>query len=832
MIKTTIDTAKSAIHRIQKRAATYREQDHAFARWAAGYGVIPHEDPTQVRVYEMVDYLVHRGALASREQGYAILEAADRVASAGMWLVAHMTYAKTVHLDGRDLGPDDFKEAPEGHMGGSLNMVPAYTGYLAANALQGITRSWVMGQGHSVSAIDATNVLVNNVTPEFAQRYDVTSEALTRLAQDFYSYAITPTGRPESPVGSHVNPRTAGGVLEGGYLGFAELEYVHMPLPGERLVAFLSDGAFEEQRGSDWAPRWWRAEDSGLVAPIMIANGRRIDQRTTMSMQGGTQWLWEHLQHNGFDPILIDGRDPAAFAWAIFEMEERLSACVAWEGKHPPDYPVPLPYTIAQTVKGYGFPGAGTNRAHSLPLAANPARDVAARGEFNQGARRLWVPSDELRVAIEHLNNHARTGRSRERDHAIATRNPPAPDLSGEPWREPNDQPQAVSAMGGIDEYVPTIVTNNPRLRPRVGNPDEMRSNRLDRTLDALKHRVGAPEPGVAESIEGGVITALNEEAVVCAALGNKGGLNLVTTYEPFGVKMIGAIRQELIFARHQKEVGRPARWIGIPVIATSHTWENGKNEVSHQDTTMPEALMAEMSDVSRVVFPPDWNGAVAALREAYASRGQIWNLVVPKRPVPTRLTADQAQQLAREGALRLRGDADARVLLCATGAYQLTEALLASDRLNEREIRNAVVYLGEPGRFRNPRDEHEASFVARAQERQRFFPVQSDVRVFLTHTRPEPFVGTLRPLDTGPGRTRVLGFLGQGGTLDVAGMLFANRSTWAHAVAAVADALEIPWDDVLGQDEQQAIRGTGEPRVVMMSRPYRGQPATAKRRA
>ena len=47
---------------------------------------------------------------------------------------------------------------------------------------------------------------------------------------------------------------------------------------GVTELAFLSDGAFEEQRGSDWAPRWWRASDSGLVAPIMIANGRRIDQ--------------------------------------------------------------------------------------------------------------------------------------------------------------------------------------------------------------------------------------------------------------------------------------------------------------------------------------------------------------------------------------------------------------------------------------------------------------------------------------------------------------------------------------------------------------------------
>ena len=134
----------------------------------------------------------------------------------------------------------------------------AYVGYMAANRLAGITRSWLMGQGHCVAAIDAVNALLQNLYPEQSERYPLSEEGLTQLAQDFYSYAITDDGRPGVPLGSHVNPHTAGGMIEGGYLGFAELQYVHMPLPGERLVAFLSDGAFEEQRGSDWASRWWR----------------------------------------------------------------------------------------------------------------------------------------------------------------------------------------------------------------------------------------------------------------------------------------------------------------------------------------------------------------------------------------------------------------------------------------------------------------------------------------------------------------------------------------------------------------------------------------------
>jgi len=131
---------------------------------------------------------------------------------------------------------------------------------------------------HCVSAIDSLNLLLDNMTPAHSKRYSVTDEGLTKYAQDFYSYKLGSDGKQDSPLGSHVNPHTAGGLAEGGYLGFTELQSVHMPLPGERLVVFPSDGAFEEQRGSDWAPRWWRSDDSGFVTPIMINNGRRIDR--------------------------------------------------------------------------------------------------------------------------------------------------------------------------------------------------------------------------------------------------------------------------------------------------------------------------------------------------------------------------------------------------------------------------------------------------------------------------------------------------------------------------------------------------------------------------
>ncbi len=813
--------------RVAERAELYRRNDPAFARWAAGYGVIRHSALTQVRVRAMADLLSARGEQGDGVPVYELLAAADRVASAAMWLVVHETYARNVHLDGRDLGPDDFKASPEGHTGGSLNMVPAYTGYMAVNALTGITRSWLMGQGHCVAAVDSVNLLLGNTTPAHAARYGLGDEALTRYVRDFYAYRLRADGSQDSPLGSHVNAHTAGGLIEGGYLGFAELQYVHMPLPGERLVAFLSDGAFEEQRGSDWAPRWWRAEDSGLVTPIMINNGRRIDQRTTMSQQGGTAWLVRHLRLNGFDPIVFDGTDPGAFAWAIFEMETRLAAAAEAVRTGRIGYPVRLPHGVAVAPKGAGFYGAGTNLAHNLPLMANPRTDPAAARRFNEHARRLWVPAAELTEAAGRFRHHARSGRPRERDHPLATR-----DVRLEQVPEPAFRPvpanradrsswTTASPMAAVDAGFLAAVQANPHLRPRVGNPDEMKSNRMLRTLDALKFRVTAPEPGVPEDVLGAVITALNEEAVACAALANKGGINIIVTYEAFGTKMHGAVRQEIVWVNHKNAAGQPAGWLSVPLVLTSHTWENGKNEQSHQDPSMAEALMGEPADVSRVLFPADYNTAAEVMAAVYRTRGQIWTLVVPKADgIPDLFTPAEAVRLVAEGAVRLdwaglRPDR-ARLILTAVGAYQLGEVLEASRRLADRGVEHAVVYMLEPGRFRAPRGAREAAHVAPAQVRARLYPDEVRPRLFVTHTRPEPLLGVLGPLHTGA-QTAALGFTNFGGTLNVGGMLFVNRSTWAHAVEAAARLLGIDRAGLLTAEEVAALDGRRSPEGVLV---------------
>ena len=810
----------------------YRKSNPAADRWAAGYGPIEHTVETQARVFAMAELLAARGVWGDGVPLFEVLYAADRVASAAMWIAVHETYARSVYLDGRDLAFDDFKPSPEGHTGGVLNMVPAYTGYMAINAVTGFTRSWIMGQGHCVAAIDTVNLLLDNMIAAHAERYTLTDEGLTRYVRDFYSYRLGDNGKQDSPLGSHVNAHTAGGMAEGGYLGFVELQYVHMPLPGERLVTFLSDGAFEEQRGSDWTPRWWRADDCGLVTPIMINNGRRIDQRTTLSQEGGVEWFVQHLKLHSFDPIVFDGRDPAAFVWAIFEMESRLEAAAEAIRTRGDKYPVRLPYGIAVAPKGAGFYGAGTNLAHSLPLGANPHTDIGAAHNFNESARTLWVPLSELNEQIGKFQHHEASSRPRERDHPLAHRDvklEEVPHLVSRPVpadRLDFSQWTRSSPMHAVDAMFLATVQANPHLRPRVGNPDEMRSNRLLRTLDALKFRVTAPEPGIPEDIHGAVITALNEEAVASAALANKGGINLIATYEAFGTKMHGVVRQEIIFANNCNEWGFSRHgWLSIPLVLTSGVWENAKNEQSHQDPSMSEAMLGELSDVSRVMFIADYNSAAAVMRALYQTQRQIWTMVLAKyEAVPDLFTPEEATRLLEQGAMRLdwagHNTAGQRLVLTAIGGYQLEQVLAASARLAEHDIAHSVIYMLEPGRFRAPRSKGEQGHAAPDDLRDDLYPGSAPARIFVVHTRPQTILGVLQPLNTGSDQTVCLGYIGQGGTLTVSGMMFVNRCTWAHILNEAARLLDIPREELLASEEVTALDGRANPQGVIVPEP------------
>jgi hypothetical protein len=105
---------------------------------------------------------------------------------------------------------------------------------------------------------------------------------------------------------------------------------------------------------------------------------------------------------------------------------------------------------------------------------------------------------------------------------------------------------------------------------------------------------------------------------------------------------------------------------------------------------------------------------------------------------------------------------------------------------------------------------------MAPAQLQAELFPSSVPARIFLTHTRPEILLGILQPLHTGFYQTGALGFINQGGTLNVPGMLFVNRCTWVHILLEVARVLGMLQEELLTSEEVAPLSGKASPEGVI----------------
>ncbi len=97
----------------------------------------------------------------------------------------------------------------------------------------------------------------------------------------------------------------------------------------------------------------------------------------------------------------------------------------------------------------------------------------------------------------------------------------------------------------------------------------------------------------------------------------------------------------------------------------------------------------------------------------------------------------------------------------------------------------------------------------------ERLFPDSHERRVLLTHMRAEVARGHLWPILPDARRTSVLGYRNRGGTLDEAGMQFANRACWGNVLAACARLMEVPRTALLTPEEAAAVAGKGDPALL-----------------
>ncbi len=257
----------------------------------------------------------------------------------------------------------------------------------------------------------------------------------------------------------------------------------------------------------------------------------------------------------------------------------------------------------------------------------------------------------------------------------------------------------------------------------------------------------------------------------------------------------------------------RVASGLADALAGADFVQENGPETVEAK-----RALFAEMDALAtpEAILSSSTSFIMASV---FSGRGQIAGVIVSKRDMPHRFDGEVATRFVADGAAPIDGQAeDAELQIVSVGAYQLEEALKAAHRLKEHGRRILVTAINEPGRFRIPRDPIEARFVAKDDALARLFPVGLP-RLIVSHTRPELMLGLLRRLDGGPKHTAARGYISRGGTLDVAGMLFANRCSWAHLVEAASALAGWSRDVFLTVAERNAIDGKGTPADLVTQR-------------
>ena len=691
----------------------------------------------------------------------------------------------------------------------ALNMVPAYAGYMAVNALSGLTRGLAHGPGslRGRRSIPSTCCSTTCGRPH-AERYDVSDAGLTRYVRDFYAYRLDAHGGQDSPLGSHVNAHTAGGHRRGRL---------------SRLRRALVRAHAAAGRAAGGLPLRWRLRGAArqrLGAALVAGRGQRA---------GGADHDRQRPPHRPAHDDVAGGRRAAGSRGTCGSTASIPSCSTAaiprpsrgrsgrssggWQaaaravGEGRRRYPVPLPYGVAVAPKGAGFYGAGTNLAHNLPLGANPHTDAAAARRFNT----LGPPAVGAARRAGGGAGDAAAPRTRRRAPARArhrARQPRAGRCPACPSR-PGGRCQPTGRTGGRGRARPDGGRRRRLPGDRAGQPPPAPARRQPRR-DALQpdaaHARGAEVPG--DGARGRASprrwtapwsprsTRRPWRAPRSPTRAGSTSSSPTRRSAPRCTAPCGRRSSSPIIS-----AGPAGRQAGCRFPSCSPRTPGRTARTSSRTRTRrwPRRMLAEPSHVSRVLFPPTHNTAAAAVEAAYRTRGQIWTLVVPKgSSIPDLFTADEARALVRDGAAPLTwagfraraGPAHPhrrRRLPARPGASR------ASERLADAGIEHAVVAMLEPGRFRAPRDAGERGHAAPRRRRGALLPGRASPRASSCPTRgPRACSARSEPLHTGAA-TVGLGFTNQGGTLSIESMLFVNRASWAHALEAAARLLGLP---------------------------------------
>ncbi len=594
-----------------------------------------------------------------------LLERMHRYWQAANYLTVAQIYLQENPLLHEPLAPQHIKPRLLGHWGTSpgLNLIYVHLNRLITE--HDLDMIYLAGPGHGGPAVLA-NVYLEGTYSEVYPDVTRDEAGLRRLFRQF----STPGGVP-----SHVSVPTPGSIHEGGELGYVLTHAFGAAFDNPDLIvaAVVGDGEAETGplAGSWKSTSFLNPVRDGAVLPILHLNGYKIASPTVLARSGDDE-VASVLHGNGYEPLFVEGDDPAAvhqaLAAALDTCYARIRSIQQVARADGVSSRPRWPALVLRTPKGWtcpkefrGVPLEGTFRAHQVPLL-HVKSDAEERARLEE-----WMRSYHPETVFEggrlipELAQLAPRGRRRmgANPHANGGRllnELKVPDFHSHAVPVTKPATTRVESTRQLGKLLRDTFTANATERNfRLFCPDELVSNRLDDVF-AVENRCFVGKTINIDdhlSPDGRVMEVLSEHLCEGWLEGYllTGRHGLFATYEAFAMVSASMAVQFTKWLEAATSLAWRAPIASLNVLLTSTCWRNDHNGFSHQGPGLLDVMLSKRGTVARIYLPPDANSLLATADHCLRSRNYVNLIVIDKQP--------QLQWL----------DMDAAITHCARGA-------------------------------------------------------------------------------------------------------------------------------------------------------------------
>src|SRR6266852_689075 len=591
-----------------------------------------------------------------------------------------------------------------GHWGTSPGLNMLYVHLNRVIKRDDLNMIYIIGPGHGGPSFVA-HAYLEGTYREFYRNISQDTEGMKKL----FKQLSFPGGIP-----SHVAPETPGSIHEGGELGYALTHAYGAVFDNPELLAACVVGDGEAETGplaASWhSNKFLNPARDGAVLPILHLNGFKIANPTVLARISREE-LTDLLRGYGYDPLFVEGDEPAAVHQALAGTLDRVLASIrgiqaeARGARHPnrPRWPM----IILRTPKGWtgpkivdGKPVEDTWRAHQVPVTnfVSHPDHVRILEEWLKGysPEELFDENGKLIPELAELapRGTRRMGANPHANGGLLLKDLMMPDFREYAVKVTKPGTETAEATRVLGNLLRDVMKRNAASKNfRVFGPDETASNRLDALYEVTDIAFMEPMLPTDEHLskDGRVMEVLSEHMCQGWLEGYllTGRHGFFSCYEAF-IHIVDSM-----FNQHAKwlKVTRNIPWrrpiASLNYLLTSHVWRQDHNGFTHQDPGFIDHVVNKKADIVRVYLPPDANTLLSVADHCLRSRNYVNVIVAGKQPALQWLDMESAIEHCTNGigiwqwASTDKGSEPDVVMACA-GDVPTLETLAAVDLLRQ----------------------------------------------------------------------------------------------------------------------------------------------------